>query len=133
MKDNSELRVLPSNPPGIDAQTTLAKADSEAGRVTESKLPQYPNLSQKLWNDAYDSLEKDEDKLVKAYVKALTKSLENEKATDASDISTELQDRNKRQMYMEKLVEKARQKSQRHRRFRKESVTSPKPFFRQRQ
>lgn len=117
-----------------DGPTTAPIKDPQP--ATESGAQQDLNLSQKLWNDAHDILEKDEDKLVKAYVKVLTKFLDD-KATDAStagatdvsadkdpkakkitdisdagaiDMSAELKDRTKRQMYMEKLVKEGQGK-----------------------
>jgi hypothetical protein len=69
--------------------------------VTEPGAPEDPNLSQRLWNDAYDELEKDEGELVRAYVKILAEVLKGEKATD---ISAKLEDRAERQEYMQKLV-----------------------------
>ena len=102
--------------------------------MTESEVQQNSKISQKLWNDAYDSLEKDEDKLVEAYRKTLAEvlvdkmlnDLKTRKATDtaaagASDVSAEredlkakildeLKDRTKRQMHMKMLVENGRAK-----------------------
>lgn len=106
--------------------------------MTQPGVQQDPNLSQKLWNDAYDSLEEEDNTLVKAYLKVLTEFLEDKKATDISaaassdvsvenqnlkaqratdtstagaiDISAKLKDRTKRQEYMEKLVEKGKAK-----------------------
>jgi hypothetical protein len=97
--------------------------------VRESGFQQNPSLSQALWNDAYDSLEKDEDKLVEAYKNSLVEVLVDEKLKDlkaknAIDTSAagashgsaereglkakildELKDRTKRQIHMELLVE----------------------------
>jgi hypothetical protein len=131
---------VPQAPSIADVDASPSAPDPGAEKpesVTESGAQQDPNLSQKLWNDAYDSLEEDEDKLVEAYVKALTKFLEVEEATDTSaagasdistnkdvkakettdisgagtvDISTKLKNRAKRQMYMKKLVQEGRVK-----------------------
>jgi hypothetical protein len=108
--------------PVTDVQAGPAGANPEAKEpqpVTESAVQQTPALStsQRLWNDAYDSLENDNDtaELVKAYVKTLTTVLKAEKAFDtsasgASDVSTELKDPTKRQMHMKKLVEEGQAK-----------------------
>lgn len=106
MNDSSEPHVPLSN-----ADATA----KEPQPATESGPQQDPNLSQKLWNDAYDSLEEDEDKLLEAYVKTLAKVLGDEKGTDASaarasDVSAKLKDRTSRQTYMKELVEKGKAK-----------------------
>jgi hypothetical protein len=100
-------------PPSVtDAQADPAGTDPEAKKpqpVTESVVQL--SISQRLWNDAYDSLENDNEtaELVKAYTKTLTMVLKAEKASDtsasrASDVSTELKDPIQRQMHMKKLV-----------------------------
>ncbi|KAI0905434.1 quinon protein alcohol dehydrogenase-like superfamily [Ustulina deusta] len=76
------------------------------------------SISQRLWNAAYDSLEKDKDtaELVSSYVKVLTKALLKAEGTssDASasedNVSVELKDPIARQKYMRKLVEEGREK-----------------------
>ncbi len=76
------------------------------------------SISQRLWNAAYDSLEKDKDtaELVSSYVKVLTKALLKAEgaSSDASasedNISVELKDPIERQKYMRKLVEEGREK-----------------------
>jgi leucyl-tRNA synthetase len=64
--------------------------------------------SQELWNAAYDSLEEDKDttELVRNYVKTLITVLGTrlDHVSDA-DISANLKDVSKRQMFMKKLVE----------------------------
>jgi hypothetical protein len=146
----------------IDAHPTAADPGSKDPKpVTKPGVQQDVNLSQKLWNDAYDIIEKDEDKLVMAYVKALTKFIDDEKPTDTSaagagdvssdedpkvkkptgvsiaeviDISTELKDRTKRQMYMEKLVKQGQAKVAKASKFTKgvgavaDTILSVKPF-----
>lgn len=120
--DVVQAQVSPSALYETDAQAGSAVADREAKEpqaLTEPTVQQTPALStsQRLWNDAYDSLEHDNDtaKLVKAYVKTLTKVLEADTAPSTStsgpsDVSTELKDSTKRQMYMKKLVEEGRAK-----------------------
>jgi hypothetical protein len=120
VKDRSEPHAPLSHPPHNNPQTISANPGT--------KEPQL-NLSEKFWNDAYDSLEKDESKLVEAYNNILAEVLTDEKLRDlkakrasdtpvtgASDVSTErddlkarildeLKDRSKRQMHMKLLVE----------------------------
>ena len=74
-------------------------------------------MSQKLWNDAYDSLENDEEtaNLVKSYGNILALILQNGGVTRTSttqvpDISAELKDRSKRQMLMQKLVKEGQER-----------------------
>jgi N-terminal domain of NWD NACHT-NTPase len=69
------------------------------------------SISQRLWNDAYDSLEKDDDtaKLVRSYVKVLENVLKTKTASDSSasgtdDVSVELNDPAKREKHMRDLV-----------------------------
>jgi hypothetical protein len=102
--------------------------------VIESGTQQDQDLHQRLWDDAYDSLEKEEEttKFVEGYIKTLAKVLEDERSqgtslTGASDVSLEIEgcmkeaantpstgptdtlatlnDRTRRQEYMRKLVE----------------------------
>jgi hypothetical protein len=126
------VQAPPAALPNNDADASLAAANP----AVKKPQPVTESISQKLWNDAYESLEKDEDKLIKAYVKTLAKVLEAEKATDgatsgaydvsdhlkdlnakrvadtsvagAMDILAELKDRTNRQAYMKELVKKGK-------------------------
>jgi hypothetical protein len=112
----AQAPVPPSVLPIIDAQTGSARTDpgvNEPQLATELAVQQIHDIStsQRLWNDAFESLDSDNNTsgLVKAYVKTLTIVLKAEKASDiavsgTSDVSTELKDPTKRQMYMKKLV-----------------------------
>jgi hypothetical protein len=118
----SSSNVAQSQVPPPETQPTQAGADQAAKESylrKESAVQVTPSLStsQRLWNDAYDSLKSDNgtSELVKGYVKTLAKYLRAEKARDTSasgadDVSTELEDPTKRQMYMKKLVEEGRAK-----------------------
>jgi hypothetical protein len=118
----AQEQVPPSALPLTDAQAGPVAADpgaKEPQQLTESAVQQIPALStsQRLWNDAYDSLENDNDTagLVKSYMKTLTTVLKAEKASDtsapeASGVSAELKDPTKRQMHMKKLVEEGQAK-----------------------
>jgi hypothetical protein len=128
---------VPQAPPfaDVDSRPTAAGLGAkEPQPVTESGVHQDPNLSRKLWNDAYVNLEKDEDKLVEAYrntlaeilVDEMLKDLKAKKATDtsavgASNVSTErkdlkakildeLKDPANRQVHMGKLVKEGQAK-----------------------
>jgi hypothetical protein len=74
-----------------------------AGAVTsQTQLP----VSQRLWNQAYNSLENDRDTadLVRAYTKTMMKELSSESDADI-EASTASKDPDERQKHMRKLVE----------------------------
>ncbi|RYP73127.1 hypothetical protein DL769_004288 [Monosporascus sp. CRB-8-3] len=77
---------------------------------TEQPTPVLP-ASQRLWNAAYDSLERDDADLVRSYVKTLETVLgASPDVTPGTDISAELHDPTKRQVHMKKLVEEGQAK-----------------------
>ncbi|KAL5352139.1 hypothetical protein ACLOAV_002084 [Pseudogymnoascus australis] len=114
-----------------DVDASLAAADARTSDASpEPGIQEGHNLHQKLWNDAYDSLEKDEDtaQFVGPYMETLAEVLDEERASDtfplrasngsakiegrkankvsdgSTDISARLQDRTRRQEHMKKLV-----------------------------
>ncbi|KAL5344830.1 hypothetical protein ACLOAV_010227 [Pseudogymnoascus australis] len=125
----------PHGPLLADVDISPATVDAGTSDASpESGVKEDHNLHQKLWNDAYDSLEKDEDsaKFVGPYMETLAEVLEEERANDtfpprasngsvkiegrkakkvsdgstagATDISAKLKDRTRRQEHMKKLV-----------------------------
>jgi hypothetical protein len=76
---------VPQSPPVADLNAPPTAADpgaKEPQAVTESGVQPDPDLSEKLWNDAYESIKKDEDKLFEAYRNTLAEVLVNEKLKD---------------------------------------------------
>ncbi|KAF4629030.1 hypothetical protein G7Y89_g9119 [Cudoniella acicularis] len=112
----AHAQVPPSVVPVTNAQAGPAGDHPRAKEplpATEFAVQQTQAIStsQRLWNAAYDSLEKDDNtaKLVRSYVKILTKVLKDEKASDPSaldDISADLKDPIRRQTYLQDLVKK---------------------------
>jgi hypothetical protein len=118
--------------------TAVDPVVKEPPLVTKANVQQVLGLSQKLWNDAYDRIETDENKLVEGYRKTLAKvlldempqdpiaekatnapafevtdgsaELEKRKAVLSAEISAELKDRTRRQMHLEKLVKQGQAK-----------------------
>lgn len=118
----AQVQLPPSVPPVTDTQASSSRADPQATEpqpTTEFAAQQAYALptSRRLCNDAYDSLENDNNTagLVKAYVKTLTMVLRAEKAPDTSasrvsDVSNELKNLTKRQMHVRTLVEEGQAK-----------------------
>lgn len=97
--DAAQAQVPPSALPVTDAHAGPAGTDPWAKEplpATASGVQQDPSLSQKLWDDAYDLLEKDNTELVDAYMKTLVEILVDEGLKDLkakkADTSAEAND-----------------------------------------
>jgi hypothetical protein len=95
------------DPAGADARAKESPPATEFA----AQQTQAISTSQRLWNDAYENLQKNDStaKLVKSYAKILITVLQAERASDfsASEVdalSVELEDPFKRQKYMRDLV-----------------------------
>lgn len=105
--------AVASSPPPTTSDPTV-----ERHQPVTKPTEQPPDLStsQKLWNNAYESLENDNDtaELVSSYMKTLATVLRAEapktSASGVTDVSAELDDLSKRQMHMKKLVKEGLEK-----------------------
>lgn len=89
-----------------------ARPDSGIKGPPPSKVP---DLSQRIWNDAYDEIEAENGDLVKSYALALKAFLGDETPNDTPALDTDhflaqFNDRTQRQEYLEKLVAKGKTK-----------------------
>jgi hypothetical protein len=100
----AQPEVIPSFVP---IPSTKEVKESQPPTGCSLQQSQAISTSQRLWNDAYESLEKDEDnsQLVEDYVKTLEMVFRDRtSASGDSDISTELKDPVKRQLHMKTLL-----------------------------
>lgn len=121
----------PASATTVNAQTTrdsTDKGDRNAQEPATASLhekssnppdkhgPKEPTFdsSHKLWNAAYDDLEKDEAELVGSYVKVLERVLCSEaskdQASDVANVAAELKDPSQRQIHMQRLVKEGKAK-----------------------
>jgi hypothetical protein len=124
MSSKSELpqkSLEPLRPSKVDPPATNASMSGEskwkplpaASSLSESGNQQNEDVSGKLWDQAYDEIEEKEDKLVEAYLTALTAALGEKKAGDASgtvNISAKLKDRTKRRELLEMLMKNGKKR-----------------------
>ncbi|KAI3337073.1 hypothetical protein HD806DRAFT_26405 [Xylariaceae sp. AK1471] len=85
--------------------------EPQAEPVALKSVGHVVSASERLWNAAYDSLEKDDAELVGSYVKTLEQVLGGEThELSAADLSAKLKDPTTRQMHMRELVQKGQEK-----------------------
>lgn len=96
--------------PPSSPQSGLETVDGHEQKESNVTL----STSQRLWNAAYDSLEKDEGELVGLYIKTLEIVLCSEASGDPSEddasVAAKLKDPNLRQIHMQMLVKKGQEK-----------------------
>ncbi|RYP09139.1 hypothetical protein DL764_001466 [Monosporascus ibericus] len=108
--DNRPPATPSRAPPPAVPVDPQAESEPTVTKSTEQQTPALP-ASQRLWNAAYDSVERDDADLVGSYVKTLETVLgAGPGAAPGTDISAELHDPTKRQMHMKKLVEEGQSK-----------------------
>ncbi|KAF5136431.1 Vegetative incompatibility protein HET-E-1 [Metarhizium anisopliae] len=103
----------PSNTAQTQAQPVERQPGDAPGTESTEQQSTAVSKSQELWNAAYDSLEEDKDtaELVRSYVKTLTTVLGTRlDIVSGADVSANLKDPTKRQMFMKKLVEEGQAK-----------------------
>jgi hypothetical protein len=89
------------------ATASLHEKSSNSPDEHGPKEPTF-DTSHKLWNAAYDDLEKDEVELVGSYIKVLERVLCSE--TSKGPATAELKDLSQRQIHMQKLVKEVKAK-----------------------
>jgi hypothetical protein len=102
----------------LAAQTDAYLLASNA-KAKDSPTPNAPktlNISEKLWNDAYELIQTEETELAKFYVATLRASFEEGgkskeiSAAEAVEISAKLNDRTERKEYLNKMLIKGQEK-----------------------
>lgn len=100
----------------VDEDARRKEKKNGPNQPTVEQDPLLPSLSihQQVWNEAFDTIAKDDPKLVEGYMKALKKSLRPEDAPDSEepDVSAEMYDPVKREETMLKLVESGRRRAE---------------------
>ena len=94
-----------------------SQAPTSTTQPTSSTTSSSPNVSERLWNEAYDRLKQKESKLVDAYERFLSRELEKDDSSpEGSQMdknSIEQTDKDKRWSQMERLVQAGLEKTER--------------------
>lgn len=104
--------------PATNSPSGAGSGDADCQPLENPREQQTPELSasQRVWNAAYDNLVVKHEKLVKTYIEVLAEYLDNYAAEDVNsktELSIQLKDPVKRQIYMRRLVEQGRTKIER--------------------
>lgn len=105
-----------SRSPGLP-HPAISQALTSTTQPTSSTTSSLPNVSERLWNEAYDRLKQKESKLVDAYERILSRELETDDSSpEGSQLdqnSIEQTDKEKRWSQMEGLVQVGLEKTER--------------------
>jgi len=97
----------PASSPGLP-HPAISQALTSTTQPTSSTTSSLPNVSERLWNEAYDRLKQKESKLVDAYERILSRELEKDDSSpEGSQMDEnwiEQTDKDKRWSQMELLV-----------------------------
>jgi hypothetical protein len=113
---SSVHRLAPQQSPVLPLPAT-SQALTSTIQPTSSTPSSSPNVSECLWNEAYDGLKQKESKLVDVYERILSRELEKDdsspKGSQIDGNSIEQTDKDKRWSQMEQLVQAGLKKTER--------------------
>src|SRR5436305_5911811 len=113
---SSVHRPAPPHSPVLPLPTP-SQAPTSMTQPTSSTASSSPNVSERLWNEAYDRLKQKESKLVDAYERFLSRELEKDgsspEGSQMDQNSIEQTDKDKRWLQMERLVQAGLEKTER--------------------
>ena len=108
---------VPKVPPATQTDAHLVASNTEAKDAPKPNAQKTLNISEKLWNEAYELIQKDEKELAEFYVATLRASFEEEggkakeiSVAEAVEISAKLNDRTTRKEYLNELLTKGQEK-----------------------
>jgi hypothetical protein len=108
---------VPKVPPAAQTDAHMGASNTEAKDSPKPNAQKNLNISEKLWNEAYDLIQKDEKELAEFYVATLRASFEEEggkakeiSAAEAVEISAKLNDRTTRRGCLNELLIKGQEK-----------------------
>lgn len=112
---SSVHRPVPPRSPVLPPPAT-SQVPTSTTQPTFSTTPPSPNISERLWNEAYDGLKQKESKLVDAYERILSREFgKDDSSSEGSQMdenSIEQTDKDKRWSQMERLVQAGLKKTE---------------------